>query len=60
MHHALILADIALGNHDAALDRIAAMLRRPYWLSAAWIQLDPAFAPLRDEPRFKELVAPRP
>jgi serine/threonine-protein kinase len=58
--HSLILADIALGDDDAALDRIATLLARPYWLSAAWIRLDPAFAPLRKHPRFDQVVPPPP
>jgi serine/threonine-protein kinase len=58
--HSLILADIALGDLDAAIDRVAAMLGRPYWLSAAWIRLDPAFAPLRKHPRFDTVVPAQP
>jgi serine/threonine-protein kinase len=58
--HALVLADISLGDYDAALGRIATLLARPYWLSAPWIRLDPAFAPLRKHRRFDQVVPPKP
>jgi hypothetical protein len=28
----------------------------PYYLSPAWLRIDPAFAPLKGNPRFERLI----
>ncbi len=45
-----------LGDQDAALDRLEPLLRIPFYVSPAWLRIDPTFAPLRNNPRFRELV----
>jgi hypothetical protein len=47
---------IALGNIDHAIESVARSLeeREPF---SAFLKLDPAFEPLRGDPRFGELVS---
>ena len=33
------------------------ILQRPYYLTPAWLRIDPTFAPLRGNPKFEKLVA---
>jgi hypothetical protein len=42
------------------MDRLATLLKVPYFLSPAWVGIDPSMAPLREHPRFKALRAQRP
>ena len=55
------IADLArvyvmVGEHDLAIEQLEYLLARPGNMSIPLIQLDPAWAPLRDHPRFKKLV----
>ncbi len=45
-----------IGDKTKALEWLEKALRMPSRLSAKWIALDPVWAPLRDDPRFKRLV----
>jgi serine/threonine-protein kinase len=48
---------VLVGEPERALDRLEALLELPsYWVSPAWLQIDPAYAPLRGNPRFERLV----
>ena len=49
-----------VGEPDKAIDQLEALLKTPYFLSPAWLRIDPNFAPLRGNPRFKRLVAGAP
>jgi len=55
--HFLVLSHLALGEEEAALDRLEPLLRIPYYVSAAWLRIDPTFDRLRGNPRFERLVA---
>ena len=55
--HFLVLSHLALGDEEAALDRLEPLLRIPYYASAAWLRIDPTFGRLRGNPRFERLVA---
>ena len=46
-----------VGERDAALDILANLLSIPSPFSGPGVKLDPAWAPLRDMPRFQALVA---
>jgi hypothetical protein len=45
-----------VGEFDLAVDQIEYLLSIPGGLSIPLLQLDPAWAPLREHPRFKKLV----
>jgi hypothetical protein len=44
-----------VGELEKALDLLDPMLKEPY-LSPGRLKIDPAFAPLRGNPRFERLV----
>jgi tetratricopeptide (TPR) repeat protein len=56
-HHVLARIYVATGNHAKALDQLDSLFAKPYFISAAWLRIDPAWAPLAEEPRFQRLVA---
>jgi hypothetical protein len=56
VQHYLVLTYLALGERDAALARLEPLLRAPYFLSPAWLRIDPTLAPLREHPRFRKLA----
>jgi serine/threonine-protein kinase len=54
--HQLARTYILAGDADKALDTLEPLLKRPYYLSRAWLRIDPTFDPLRKHPRFRSLV----
>jgi eukaryotic-like serine/threonine-protein kinase len=55
--HGLVRIYLLVGEQEEALNELESILRRPYWLSRAWLSIDPLFASLRRNPRFIRLVA---
>jgi tetratricopeptide (TPR) repeat protein len=55
----LLLARIYIlaGEHEKALERLEPLLKMPFFLTPAWLRIDPTFDPVRKEPRFLELVS---
>jgi len=47
---------VMVGEFDAAIDQLEFLLSNPGWMSIPLLRLDPAWAPLRDHPRFKKLI----
>jgi hypothetical protein len=45
-----------VGEYDAALDEIEYLLSIPSWFSVPLLRLDPRWDPLRDHPRYKDLL----
>jgi tetratricopeptide (TPR) repeat protein len=45
------------GEADAALDEIERLMARPSWLSVHTLRLDPLWDPIRQNPRFRGLLA---
>jgi len=44
------------GQPDKAIDTLAGLLRIPYYLTPAWLRIDPEWESLREHPRFQKLV----
>jgi len=53
----LVRIYLIVGEPEKALDRLEPLLTAPYWLTPAWVRLEPTFDPLRGRPRFERLVA---
>jgi len=47
---------VMVGEFDAAIDQLEFLLSNPGPMSIPLLRLDPAWAPLRDHPRFKKLL----
>lgn len=48
---------VLVGEPERALDRLEPLLKIPYYLTPAWLTIDPRFAPLRGNPRFERLMS---
>ena len=55
--HQLARIYILVGEPERAIDQLEQLLKIPYYLSPAWLKIDPNFDPLRGNPRFQKLVA---
>jgi len=55
--HQLARIYLLVGETDKALDLLERLLKVPYFLSPAWLRVDPNFAPLKGNPRFQRLIA---
>jgi serine/threonine-protein kinase len=60
IQHQLARIYILVGEPDKALDQLEPLLKIPYYLTPAWLRIDPAFDPLRANPRFQRLAAGTP
>jgi serine/threonine protein kinase/TolB-like protein/Tfp pilus assembly protein PilF len=60
IQHQLARIYTVVGEPDKAIDQLEALLKTPYFLSPAWLRIDPNFESLRGNPRFQKLVAGAP
>ncbi len=60
LEHQLVRIYLLCGEPEKALDRLEPLLKIPYYLSPALLRIDPAFTPLRGNPRFERLIAAKP
>jgi tetratricopeptide (TPR) repeat protein len=56
LQHQVARIYLLVGETDKALDQLEHLLKIPYYLSPAWLKIDPNFDPLRGNPRFERLV----
>jgi hypothetical protein len=52
----LVRIYLLVGEPEKALDRLEPLLRVPFYLSPAWLKIDPTFDSVRENPRFRRLV----
>jgi hypothetical protein len=59
---ALVLQGLAqvytwMGDHDRAVDVVQTLIGMPGYTSYGYLKTDPAWQPLREHPRFQQLLA---
>lgn len=51
----LVRIHILLGEYEQALDLLEPLLEVPFYVTPAWLRIDPMYEPLRGNPRFQAL-----
>ncbi len=59
MRHFLVLTYLLTGESEKAIDQLESLLLAPYYITPAWLRIDPSFDPIRQHPRFQRLVNSR-
>jgi len=59
VRHQMVRVYMILGEREKALDLLEPLMQTPYYLSPAWLAIDPNFAPLKGHPRFERLLKAR-
>jgi TolB-like protein/tetratricopeptide (TPR) repeat protein len=60
LRHQLARIYIMVGQKGKAIDLLESLLRTTYYVSPAWLRIDPTFAPLAGDPRFDRLASSPP
>jgi serine/threonine-protein kinase len=58
--HQLARIYMMVGERAKAMELLEPLLAMPYFLSPAWLRIDPTFAPLKSDARFQRLAASAP
>src|SRR5678815_4773369 len=58
--HQLARIYMMVGERAKAMELLESLLAMPYFLSPAWLRIDPTFAPLKGDARFERLAASAP
>ena len=56
IRHQQIRIHLVLGETDLALSELEQLFKTPYYVTKAWLRIDPTFAPLEGNPRFERLA----
>ena len=59
IQHQLVRVYTLTGENEKALERLEPLLKIPYHLTPAWLEIDPNCDPLRQTPRFQMLIGKR-
>ena len=59
MRHDIVQISLLAGNYDSALKHLEVLVGMPYYVTPAWLRIDPSFDLVRDHPRFKRLLEAR-
>ena len=57
LQHILVRIYLLAGEPEKALNNLEPLLKTPYHLSPGWLRIDPAFLPLKGNPRFERLAS---
>ena len=57
--HTAARTALLLGDRDRAIELLTQIMSVPYFITPAWLALDPDFFALHGDPRFDQLIARR-
>ena len=57
LRHNLIQICLQAGDYERALDHLEILVTQKYYVTPAWLRIDPSFDLIRNQPRFQALIA---